>query len=433
MGNLDTDLQQRLENLERFLGISDICAVSGEGSSICPSCGKKKFSVWDNKRAKCWSNHCKLNNNKGGVYNLVSLYQILNNYEESGKGYFQSLLDLEKRAGINSCTSLLKNSRSLFLEECLELYQWALHSAEGKEAKEYLIKRGFSEQSIKEYGIGYAPNAYFLRGFDEINLVKLKEEKLLYYNKEYFDNRIIFPIRDLQGDLVHFVGRYLGDVPKDEDGEDVVPRYKDTQAVKNILGTKAYLAFEHLIPQYTKSNIDTLYIAEGFPDTFSLIQRGFCAVGLLGLEKLVSHKEKFRNFDQIIAIFDNDFYPKSHTKYPLQYKSWRKIIPQLIEIQKALPNLKIYTWMVPHEEVKDINDWLIVNHQLSQEEIKEIINREKKNLVLQLIEKWGDDISKHRILLELISLTGIGKTKLQNYIIESNPLDYALEVFSYVS
>lgn len=425
-------LQERVKVLETILGISDIYSVNTNGSSTCPACGKKnKFSVRDNKTARCWSTHCTLNSNKDGqVYNIVSLYQTLNNYDSSGKGYYQALLDLEKKAGINSTINIVENDRSLFLQECLELYQWALWSAEGEKAREYLLKRGFSEDLIKKHQIGYAPNAYFLRGFDEISSLKLKEEKLLYYNKEYFDNRIIFPIKDYRGNLVHFVGRYLGEVPKDEEGEEVVPRYKDTQAVKNILGTKSYLAFEHLIPSYIQSNVSTLYIAEGYPDSLSLIQRGFCSVGLLGLEKLVSHKDKFKHFENIVAVFDNDFYPKNHSQFPLEYKSWRKIIPQLVELQKVLPNLKIFTWLVPQKEgIKDINDWLTHNQDMSQEEIRTLIDSEKKNLVLQLIKKWGDDITKHKTLLELISSTNIGKEELENYITYTSPLDYALEVF----
>lgn len=423
-------LQERIRALETYIGISDICSVSPSGSSSCPACGKKnKFSVWENKTAKCWSNHCTLNEENGKPYSVVTLYRVLNNLPKDGKGFFQALLELEKRAGISYSDYKVKDERSEFLQTCLDLYSWALWSSEGKEALAYLKDRGFSEEIIQEHKIGYAPTAYFLRGFEEIDPTKLKEEKLLSYKKEYFDNRLVFPIRDIKGDLVHFVGRYLGEVPKNEEGEDLIPRYKDTQPVKNIPGTKAYLAFEHLIPAYLQSGVKTLFIAEGYPDTLSLIQRGFHAVGLLGLEKLTSHSDKLKKFDSIVAVFDNDFYPKSHPKYPLEYKSWRKIIPQLIEIQRTLPQTNIQTWMVPEGEgVKDINDWLNKNNHLSQGEIKKIIESGKRNLVLQLIKKWGNDISKHKILLELISITSIGKDELEKYITYVNPLEYALEV-----
>lgn len=429
---MDNALQDRLERIRANVGITDICPdLKPQGTNTCPSCGKRgKFSVWNNTHGKCWSASCSLNKSS----DVISLYRFIKRLDDS-KGFITALNELEKMAGISNFNFSASNSRDDTLQECLNIYSHYLWSSAGKDALNYLRSRGFADETIQLQQIGYAPNGSSLRSF-EIDVNRLREEGLLKNRTEYFSSRIIFPIRNMQGNLVHLVGRYLGDVPKDEYGEDALPRYKDTQGTKGLPGTKSYLAFEHLINSYLKTS-DNLLILEGYPDTLSLVQGGLPAVGLLGLEKLVSHSYKIKNFKEITCIFDNDIFPADHPNFPLEYKSWRRIIPQLVDLQMLLPNVTFYVWMVPdisinskgiRTKIKDINEW-VVHTDLSFEEISQKINKERQELVPSLIDRWGSDLSQHSTLLKLITSVRMSPDALLKYIPpEMTPLEYALSI-----
>lgn len=346
----------------------------------------------------------------------------------------QAVEQLEAMAGISSA-KVSASSRHELLQQCVNIYSHYLWSEEGKSALEYLRRRGFDDYALQFHQVGYAPNGYSLRSFD-IDSNQLRKEGLLKGKTEYFSTRIIFPIRNYQDQLVHLVGRYLGEVPKDDVGEDMLPRYKDTQGYQGLAGTKSYLAFEHLIPGYLKAG-QRLIIAEGFPDTLSLVQRGSSAVGLLGLEKLASHAHKLKGFTEIITIFDNDIYPEDHPTHPLEYKSWRRVIPQLIDLQIILPHVNFYLWMVPEVSqnpdgsryrAKDVNDWL-AGSQLPFDLLQEEILSGKQELISALIKRWGSDLSQHSVLLRLLQATGRDASELKKYVSpELDPIDYALSI-----
>lgn len=88
------------------------------------------------------------------------------------------------------------------------------------EAEEYATKRGISKESMREWGIGFAPDEWraFLthaleKGFKEQTLLAaglIKEaegKKGTYYDR--FRNRLLFPIRDAAGRTTAFSGRTL--------------------------------------------------------------------------------------------------------------------------------------------------------------------------------------------------------------------------------
>ncbi len=95
---------------------------------------------------------------------------------------------------------------------------------EGKEvpgsAHSYALGRGLSVESIKSWGLGYAPDGWrglleklMADGFTQAELVsaglikEADEKKGTYYDR--FRNRLMFPIRDSAGRTVAFTGRAL--------------------------------------------------------------------------------------------------------------------------------------------------------------------------------------------------------------------------------
>ncbi len=402
---MNEELAARIERVKQVLPLNEVYPQLKIGTNTCLLCNKPaKLSVWQ-AYCKCWSSSCVLNRS----HDLISLYQV-----KEGVEFYDALTSLESLAGI---TPDKGNERSSFLESVLQIYVDNLFGASGKVALEYLESRGFYQETLQMMRVGFAPKGTPLlsAGLDSN---KLKEFGLLEGRREYYTNRIIFPIRNTAGSLVHFTGRYLGQVPKDEAGEDILPRYKDSKGKVGLGGIKSYLVFEEYLKNY-----QTAYFAEGYPDALTLFQRGLPALGLLGLEKLLTHAYKLKHLQEITFIFDNDQFPIDHLQYPLEYKSWRRVVPQLLDLQLLLPNTTFYTWLVPEVEGKDINDWCLHNRL----DIKQTIHQERKEFVTHLISTWGNELSNHGVLLKLIASTGRGREELVKYIRpEYTPIEYAL-------
>ncbi|MBM3791719.1 MAG: DNA primase, partial [Acidobacteria bacterium] len=105
--------------------------------------------------------------------------------------------------------------------EAARLYHRALvDSAEGRGPLEYLLGRGLVRETIDLFSLGYSPagGAFLLealrrKGYEpaaplECGLVKTSEDGRMY---DAFRGRIMFPIRDIQGRIVAFGGRALGE------------------------------------------------------------------------------------------------------------------------------------------------------------------------------------------------------------------------------
>ena len=422
--------QERKQRIIDEIKVSQVLDVKDYGSSTCPCCGKSnKFSVHAN-RGKCWSSYCELNKSQ----DVISLYQWKHNLADR----WEATKAIEQEFGL-VVDSNKPNERSQLLEKCLDIYVDYLWSSKCKEGLNYLRGRGFLDETIRELKLGYAPNFSCITS-KGIKAADLQREGLHAESKEYYSKRVIFPIRNIFGHLVHFQGRYILPIPKDEKGEDTLPKYKDSKPAKSKT-TKDYLALEEKIESYLKFS-KTLYVAEGYPDTISLWQKGLPVVGSLGLEKLTTQINKLKKFDNIVFMFDNDFYSADHPKYRLEYKSWIRVIPQLVELQIALPNINFYTCLVPHHtlhktdkyavETKDINEWITVG-QLTGDEVKAYITKKQTEFVSSLVSQWGSDTSYHFSLLRLIQATGKSylKQELLKYIPSTkSPIDYACEVLA---
>lgn len=95
----------------------------------------------------------------------------------------------------------------------LKLYMYYLYTQSGKQALDYLRHRGFDDELIKMFGIGYAPEKSILHerfqkeGYTEVAQVK---SGLVLENERHYDrfhDRVMFPLYDEFGKVVGFSGR----------------------------------------------------------------------------------------------------------------------------------------------------------------------------------------------------------------------------------
>ena len=105
-------------------------------------------------------------------------------------------------------------------DDAATLYQKKLYEESGAHALEYVKKRGFSDEMIKKYRIGYAPKNNIISG----TFTKAKQDTLIstglvrrgdYGLYDFFRDKLMFPIFNAQGSIVAFSGRSLdGSEPK---------------------------------------------------------------------------------------------------------------------------------------------------------------------------------------------------------------------------
>ena len=95
----------------------------------------------------------------------------------------------------------------------LKLYMYYLYTQSGKQALDYLRHRGFDDELIKMFEIGYAPDKSILHerfqkeGYTEVAQVK---SGLVLENERHYDrfrDRVMFPLYDEFGKVVGFSGR----------------------------------------------------------------------------------------------------------------------------------------------------------------------------------------------------------------------------------
>ena len=106
------------------------------------------------------------------------------------------------------------NAEYEIMNLALKYYQNNLNSKEGLKAKEYLLKRNLDEQAIKDFDLGLALNKDALNKLlinknykvDTMVNLGLVNRSGTYLN-DVFNNRIMFPIHDLDGNPIGFTGR----------------------------------------------------------------------------------------------------------------------------------------------------------------------------------------------------------------------------------
>jgi len=95
-----------------------------------------------------------------------------------------------------------------------------LHADEGREARAYLTKRGYDEEAVRRFELGYAPAAWDRLvqvaakrgvGGDVLEDAGLAVQRREGGHYDRFRHRVIFPIADLQGRVITFGARALSD------------------------------------------------------------------------------------------------------------------------------------------------------------------------------------------------------------------------------
>lgn len=198
----------------------------------------------------------------------------------------------------------LKNKILEANKEAAKFYFFQLRNETGKLGLDYLKKRELSDETIKNFGLGYAKAGkgvlyQYLRskGFTDEVLAKSGlfniDEKQGMLDK--FWNRVIFPIMDVNHRVIAFGGRVMGDGKPKYLNSPETPVFDKS---RNLYG----LNFAR------SSRKKNLIICEGYMDVIALHQAGFNqAVASLGTALTSGHASLMRRYtEEVLLTYDSD-------------------------------------------------------------------------------------------------------------------------------
>ncbi|MEM9811026.1 MAG: DNA primase, partial [Pseudomonadota bacterium] len=168
------------------------------------------------------------------------------------------------------------------LEEAARFFAAQLTSDQGYEARQYLERRRVNAESIKRFGLGYAPSSrdalkrHFLgRGISEAMLVRVglliePEGDRARYDR--FRHRLMFPIADPRGRVIAFGGRALS--------KEVQAKYLNSPETE--VFHKGRILYNFGRARELLKGEAPLLVCEGYMDALALDAAGFPAVAPLG-------------------------------------------------------------------------------------------------------------------------------------------------------
>lgn len=240
--------------------------------------------------------------------------------------YVEAVKVLAERAGMKMPEdgyddSLAKHRQRILAanREAAKFFHSTMMSQKGKIGLDYFLGRGLSMQTIKHFGLGYAPDEWDAllkhmrsKGFTnqelyDANLVRMsnKGDRTHYYDN--FKNRAMVPIIDLRGNVIAFGGRVL---------DDSKPKYintSDTMVYKKSNGVFAL--------NFAKNgNPSQIIVAEGYMDVIALHQAGFTnAIACLGTA-LTQEQARLvaRYADEVVLSYDSDEAGQKATKRAIE-------------------------------------------------------------------------------------------------------------------
>lgn len=183
-----------------------------------------------------------------------------------------------------------------------DIYQKLLFEPMGATALEYVRKRGFTDEMIQRYRIGYAPKNNIIAN----KFVNVKQENLMatgmcrrgdYGMYDFFRDKLMFPIFNARGQIVAFSGRCL-------DGSE--PKYINTTDTELFHKRKTIFGFNFARDAIHRANRSI--IVEGQIDAIQMQCHGFPeTVAPLGTALTEDHISMLCKANRnIIFCFDGD-------------------------------------------------------------------------------------------------------------------------------
>ena len=202
--------------------------------------------------------------------------------------------------------------------EAARYFNSCLMDPKNAPALDYFLSRGLTHNTIRRFGLGYAPDGWRnlvehmrSKGFTDnelvlANLARRSEKDGRTSVYDNFRNRVMFPIIDLRGNVIAFGGRVM---------DDSKPKYintSDTLVYKKSNGVFAMNLAKN-------GNGNQFILVEGYMDVIALHQAGFTnAIACLGTAFTNEQANLLSRYaEEVVICYDNDEAGKKATQRAL--------------------------------------------------------------------------------------------------------------------
>ncbi len=261
-----------------------------------------------------------------------------------GKEYKEIIEELAEQFGIelpkgHGNSANLKPLKEQMIAACakaVKFYTKTLFTSDdAAKARTYLKSRDITDEVIKEYGLGYAPNKYtelYNELKSEFSCEVLEKAGLILNSKnndwiDRFRNRVIIPIRNENGDFVAFGARAL------DEGQN--PKYLNSS--DSLIYNKSKILYGLYHAKNAIKESDGVVLMEGYFDVISAQTHGVKnCIGVCGTALTPDHIKlisRFTKSRRIYLSFDTDTAGQNAT---------RKGADIIRESFKGLGNIKQY-------------------------------------------------------------------------------------------
>ena len=234
----------------------------------------------------------------GNIYNFLMDYEHID--------FKEALSKLSSKLGINieNTTIKVNNKFDKFYEIydlTSKLYQNNLLSEKGSSARNYLKSRNISLEEIKKFNIGlsFSNNQVVKQLEKKYNLLDLEDVGLISNNHDIFQNRIMFPLMNLENKTVAFSGRIYDTNSKDS-------KYINTKET-NIF-KKGEILYNYYACKEDARIKKYLILVEGFMDVIRLSTIGIKnVVATMGTSLTINQIKLLKRLsNNIYLCFDGD-------------------------------------------------------------------------------------------------------------------------------
>lgn len=312
---IDKELITEIKNSVNIVDvIGEVVNLTRAGRNyigLCPFHKEKtpSFNVIEDKQFF----HCFGCGKSGDVYKFLEEYHQIS--------FLESVHRVAERAGIplqvetQQAQAKPQNPNQVLIDihkDAAKFYNAVLKTTkEGQEAKAYLAQRGLTDELIDYFNIGLSPHEpdflyqSFAKRYEEnalmaSGLFNLSERTNRVYDA--FQNRIMFPLTDDNGQVVAFSGR----IWTKEDLDSQQAKYKNTRSTA--LFNKSYELYHLDKARPIMSKKHEVYLMEGFMDVIAAYRAGIeNAVASMGTALTPEHVIHLKRYaKKVILTYDGD-------------------------------------------------------------------------------------------------------------------------------
>ncbi|MCD6585444.1 MAG: DNA primase [Desulfobacteraceae bacterium] len=307
--------EEKLSEIRNTANITDIIServvlkkAGKDHVGLCPFHSEKTPSFTVSPAKQIF--HCFGCGAGGDVFSFLMKHEGIN--------FFEAVQSLARRYGI----ALPEQNMSVSQKKAVSLRQQLFDlnrqvmsyyagqlagRSSGQKCRTYLEKRGFSQEIIMQFGLGFAPDGWdnLVRFFRKLNISKalaestglvVPRENSGFYDR--FRNRVMFPIFDVTNQIIGFGGRVFDDSKPKYLNSPETPIYHKS---RSLYGAQA--------AKNKARETGCVYIVEGYFDLLALHQHGVTnTVATLGTSLTAEHISVLRRgfAQKAFLVFDSD-------------------------------------------------------------------------------------------------------------------------------